>query len=82
MKLEYVLPADIERRSFEIIESEADREIPADIKPVVLRVIHTTADFDYLDQLYFSPDVMETAMRAIARGAVFVTDTAQNSTSS
>ena len=75
MKLEYVLPADIERRSFEIIESEADREIPADIKPVVLRVIHTTADFDYLDRLYFSPDVMETAMRAITRGAVFVTDT-------
>ena len=75
MKLEYVLPTDIERRSFEIIESELDREIPAEIKPVVMRVIHTTADFDYLDNLYFSPDVMETAMRAIKSGAVFVTDT-------
>ena len=75
MKPEYVLPADIERRSFEIIESELDREIPPEIKPVVMRVIHTTADFDYLDSLYFSPDVMETAMQAITKKAVFVTDT-------
>ena len=75
MKLEYVLPAEIERRSFEIIESELDREIPADLKPVVMRVIHTTADFDYLDNLYFSPGVIETAMQAIQANAVFVTDT-------
>ena len=70
-----MLPADIERRSFEIIESELEREIPEDIKPVVMRVIHTTADFDYLDNLYFSEDVMNTAMKAIAKNAVFVTDT-------
>lgn len=75
MKLEYILPADIERRSFEIIESELAHDIPPDIKPVVMRVIHTTADFDYLDHLYFSPDVMETALRTIRSGAVFVTDT-------
>jgi len=75
MNLEYVLPADIERRSFEIIESELETEIPEDIKPVVMRVIHTTADFDYLDNLYFSEDVMNTAMKAIAEKAVFVTDT-------
>ena len=75
MNLEYVLPADIERRSFAIIESELDRDIPPDIKPVVMRVIHTTADFDYLDSLYFSPHVMEAAMQAIAAHAVFVTDT-------
>ena len=75
MKLEYVLPADIERRSFEIIESELDRKIPPEIKPVVMRVIHTTADFDYLDNLYFSQDVMDTAIKAIESHAVFVTDT-------
>ena len=75
MKPEFVLPAEIERRSFAIIESELDREIPPEIKPVVMRVIHTTADFDYLDNLYFSPDVTETAMQAIAAHAVFVTDT-------
>ncbi|MBP0960706.1 MAG: precorrin-8X methylmutase, partial [Oscillospiraceae bacterium] len=75
MNLEYVLPADIERRSFEIIESELETEIPEEIKPVVMRVIHTTADFDYLDNLYFSEDVMNTAMKAISQKAVFVTDT-------
>ncbi|MBR5722067.1 MAG: precorrin-8X methylmutase, partial [Oscillospiraceae bacterium] len=75
MKLEYVLPAEIEQRSFAIIESELDREIPPEIKPVVMRVIHTTADFDYLDSLYFSPDVMDIAMQTIENGAVFVTDT-------
>ncbi|MBP0972131.1 MAG: precorrin-8X methylmutase [Oscillospiraceae bacterium] len=75
MKLEYVLPAEIEQRSFAIIASELDREIPPEIKPVVMRVIHTTADFDYLDSLYFSPDVMDIAMQTIENGAVFVTDT-------
>ena len=45
MNLEYVLPEDIERRSFEIIESELHgREFPEKIKPVMYRVIHTTAD--------------------------------------
>ena len=75
MNLEYVLPADIERRSFEIIESELEREIPAEIRPVVLRVIHTTADFEYLDTLYFSDRIIETAVQTISQGAVFVTDT-------
>lgn len=76
MNLEYVLPNEIEKRSFEIIASElGDRNIPEEIRPVVMRVIHTTADFDYLDSLYFSPDIIETAMQAIRKQAVFVTDT-------
>ena len=75
MKLEYVLPADIERRSFEIIESELKAEIPEEIKPVVIRAIHTTADFDYAESLYFSPDVINTALDVLDRGAVIVTDT-------
>ena len=75
MNLEYVLPADIERRSFEIIQSEIDREIPEDIKPVVLRAIHTSADFDYLENLYFSPDVVQHALDVLRKGALIVTDT-------
>ena len=75
MNLEYVLPADIERRSFEIIQSEITTSIPEDIKPVVLRVIHTSADFDYLENLYFSPGVMDIALNALRKGAVIVTDT-------
>lgn len=76
MNLEYVLPHEIEKRSFEIITSElGDRSIPEEIRPVVMRVIHTTADFDYLDSLYFSPEIIDTAMRAIRNHAIFVTDT-------
>ncbi len=76
MNLEYVLPHEIEKRSFEIIAAElGDRCIPEEIRPVVMRVIHTTADFDYLDSLYFSPEIIDTAMRAIRNHAIFVTDT-------
>ena len=76
MKLEYVLPADIEKRSFEIIESElGDADIPAERKPVIFRAIHTTADFDYLENLYFSEGAVEKALDILRRGAVIVTDT-------
>lgn len=76
MNLEYVLPNEIESRSFEIIESElGEKKIPEDIKPVVMRVIHATADFDYLDNLEFSDNVIAAARKAIKSGAVFVTDT-------
>ncbi|MCR4638109.1 precorrin-8X methylmutase [Ruminococcus sp.] len=75
MNLEYVLPSDIERRSFEIIESELEAPIPAEIKPIVIRAIHTTADFDYAKNLYFSQNVVETALKVMESGAVIVTDT-------
>ncbi|MBR2284140.1 MAG: precorrin-8X methylmutase [Ruminococcus sp.] len=76
MNLEYVLPSDIEKRSFEIIESElGDRRLPEKIKPVVMRAIHTTADLDYADNLYFSENAVDTALSLIERGAVIVTDT-------
>jgi len=75
MNLEYVLPSDIERRSFEIIESELEVSIPEEIKPIVIRAIHTTADFDYAENLYFSPNAVETALETLDRGAVIVTDT-------
>lgn len=76
MNLEYVQPADIEKRSFQIIESELGGvQIPEDIKPIVFRAIHTTADFDYLENLYFSENAVSTAIEAIRNGAVIVTDT-------
>ena len=76
MNIEYVLPADIEKRSFEIIGSElGDIDIPEKIKPVVFRVIHTTADFDYLENLYFSEKVIDKALSVLENGAVIVTDT-------
>ena len=77
-EIRHVLPEDIEKTSFAIIEQELrekGREIPEDRKHVVLRVIHTTADFEYLDTLQFSDGVLETACGAIRRGARIVTDT-------
>lgn len=76
MNIEYVLPSEIEKRSFEIIESElGNRKIPENIKPVVMRVIHTTADFDYCDSLCFSENAVETVSEILKKGAVIVTDT-------
>lgn len=76
MDIEYVLPNEIEKRSFEIIESElGDRKIPDEIKPIVLRVIHTTADFDYYDNLCFSENAVSKFHEILKKGAVIVTDT-------
>lgn len=75
MKMEFVLPSEIEKRSFEMIESELPREIPPKEKPIVMRVIHATADFDYCESLRFSENAVDLALETIRNGAVFVTDT-------
>lgn len=46
-------PSEIERRSFEIISSELKTALPPENELVVKRVIHTTADFDYAENLVF-----------------------------
>lgn len=68
-------PEQIERRSFEIIESELGRELDPVLAPIIKRVVHTTADFEYVDQLCFSDGVVEQALRALKNGACIVTDT-------
>lgn len=74
--LENVLPADIEKRSFEIIEKELNgRILDKEKAPIIKRVIHTTADFEYADTLQFSENAVEKALAAIKRGACIVTDT-------
>ncbi|WP_312649509.1 precorrin-8X methylmutase [Aminipila sp.] len=76
IELQKVLPADIEKRSFEIITEElGDRKIPEDLAPIVKRVIHTSADFDYYDNMQFSEGVVIKIAEAIRRGACIVTDT-------
>lgn len=76
VQLENVLPKDIETRSFEIITEElGDKILDPDNELVIKRVIHTTADFDYADNLCFSTDAVTKAMEAIKRGACIVTDT-------
>ena len=75
IELENVLPADIEARSFEIIRSELPHPVPEDLAPVIIRAIHTSADFEYADSLCFSEGVMDIARKALKNGATIITDT-------
>ena len=76
VELQRVAPAEIEARSMEIIQSElGERTFPAEVLPVLKRVIHTTADFDYADNLVFSPGAVEKGIAAIQGGCAIVTDT-------
>lgn len=75
MKIENYTPAEIERRSFEIIEEELGRELDPMQKPIIKRVIHTTADFSYADTLCFSDGAVEAGLAALREGCDIVTDT-------
>lgn len=76
IELENVKPREIETRSFEIITQElGERKLPADQELIIKRCIHTSADFDYADNLCFSENAVEKAMDAIKGGACIVTDT-------
>lgn len=71
-----MLPGEIEQKSFSIITAElGGRGFPPEQAPVIKRVIHTTADFDYADNLYFSPNVVALAHQALCQGATIITDT-------
>ena len=74
--LENIRPMDIEKRSFEIITEELKgRKLPKDRELIIKRCIHTSADFDYADNLCFSDDAVKKAMDALNKGANIVTDT-------
>ena len=75
-EIEKVLPSEIEKRSFEIIAEElGDKQLIPGTESIVKRCIHTSADFDYADNLIFSENVVEKALKAIRGGASIVTDT-------
>lgn len=71
----YVKPGDIESRSFEIIRSELKCRLDPVLAPIIIRVIHTTADFQFAESLTFSENVVEKALTAIKGGASIITDT-------
>ena len=76
MNIQNLPPMEIERESFRIITEElGDRTLDPEQAPILKRVIHTTADFDYADNLYFSPNAVALAKEAIRGGATVVTDT-------
>ena len=66
---------EIEKRSFEIIShelSEMQITLPADQEMITKRVIHTSADFDYIQTLKYSKDAVAIAKRLISEGADIV----------
>lgn len=74
-------PQAIEAKSFDII-GEIVRETRPEYRfasplheAIVKRVIHTTADFDWLDILWFSDDALEQLCAALRRPSVIYTDT-------
>lgn len=73
--LDYTRPEEIEQRSFEIIQSELKTPLDPVLAPVIMRVIHTSADFEYLDSLAFSDGVIDRAVTALKQGASIVSDT-------
>lgn len=78
MQIEHVKPEEIEKRSFEIISqelAEMGKVIPEDKAHIIKRCIHTTADFDYADTMYFSESALERLEELILQGAGIVTDT-------
>ena len=76
MNIQNLPPMEIEKESFRIITEElGDRPLDPEQAPILKRVIHTTADFDYADNLYFSPNAVALAKEAIRGGATVVTDT-------
>ncbi|WBM72110.1 cobalt-precorrin-8 methylmutase [Buttiauxella sp. WJP83] len=74
-------PQLIEQHSFEIISEIIAQQHPeyrfhdAIQEAMIKRVIHTTADFEWLDILWFSPDVIEQLSHSLQRGCTLYTDT-------
>lgn len=76
MKISNVKPEDIEKRSMEIIEKELNgRTWPEPELSIIKRCIHTSADFDYADNLVFSENAARIGIEAIRSGANIITDT-------
>lgn len=73
---EILKPMDIEKRSFEIISQELGETNLSEQELLVLkRVIHTTADFDYKENLVFKNNPVEKGIEALKNGCIIVTDT-------
>ena len=78
MNIEFVLPSEIEKKSFEIIGAELEQmgiAIPEDQEPITKRVIHTSADFEYARTMRYSHDAIRKAKELIKNGAHIITDT-------
>jgi precorrin-8X/cobalt-precorrin-8 methylmutase len=69
-------PQEIEKLSFSIINQEAgEHGFNSQEWQVVQRMIHTSADFEYISTVRFHPDAIPAGIDAIKRGATIITDT-------
>ena len=78
MNFETVKPAEIEKRSFEIITQELEAagiRLDETLAPVIKRCIHTSADFEYAETLASSEGAVDRMKELIRQGATIVTDT-------
>ncbi len=76
--IEKVTPTEIEKRSMDIISNELKKlniTLDKEQLPVIKRVIHTSADFDYANNMYFSDNVIPKAIELLKNGTCIVTDT-------
>ena len=71
-----VQPQEIERESMRIIqEAIGDFPCPPENLPVIKRVIHATADFDFLRTLFFSDEAVALGRKALRNHTPIITDT-------
>ncbi len=69
-------PQEIESLSLSIIDEEAGPHTFSDKQwPVVRRMIHTTADFDWVTMTRFHPQAIDAGIEAISAGRPIITDT-------
>jgi precorrin-8X/cobalt-precorrin-8 methylmutase len=69
-------PNEIEAQSFSIIDNEAGpHAFSSDEWQIVRRIIHTSADFDYMKTVRFHPDAISKGVQAIREGKSIITDT-------
>lgn len=70
-------PGDIEKKSFEIIDSEVPepRRFSGIKWQITRRMVHTTADFELIDLVRFHPGSVESGLAALRSGCAIATDT-------
>ena len=69
-------PNEIEAQSFTIIDTEAGpHAFSPDQWQIIRRMIHTSADFDYMKTVRFHPDAISKGIQAISEGKAIITDT-------
>ncbi|HHW37377.1 MAG TPA: precorrin-8X methylmutase [Bacillales bacterium] len=70
-----VQPQEIEGKSFEMIDEEiGEHSFTEEQWPVVQRVIHSSADFEFGKSMVFHPDAVQAGITAILNGEQIVAD--------